>query len=380
MIAATGPRPDPLAERLLVVDPGSGSVTTRRIGDLAAALRPGDVLVLNDAFTWPASLDARTPSGARIELRLAADLDGEGTFHVVALGEGDHTVPTEERGDPPSLAVGSELTLLTPAGHADAVVHVVAVEAGEPRWLAVRFAGGRDAAARAILRVGRPVQYAHVSGSLALWDVQTPFASRPMAFEMPSAGRPLVPELLGRLRARGVTVVTLSHAAGLSSTGRPSLDARLPLPERYVIPAATAAAVSRARAAGARVIAAGTTVARALEDAACTRPDGRIEVTPGPGLASRRIDAGTDLAVVDGLLTGIHEPGTSHFELLRAFASAAVLDHALAVAEAERFLIHEFGDSMLVLGGTPRVTTTRFSGTVPACQRPSEPTTSAPRW
>lgn len=380
MRAATGPRPDPLADQLLVVDPGSGRIAPRRVADLPAELRPGDLLVLNDAFTWPASLAARSASGARIELRLAADLDGDGTFRVIALGDGDHRLPTEERGDPPPLAPGAELALLGADGQRGGVVRVVATEPGEPRWLTVRFDGGRDAASRVILRLGRPVQYAHVRGDLGLWDVQTPFAARPMAFEMPSAGRPLVPALLAGLRARGVAIVSLSHAAGLSSTGRPTLDARLPLPERYLIPEATAAAVARARGTGARVIAAGTTVARALEAAASPGDRGGVVVAPGPGVAAQRIDADTTLAVVDGLLTGIHEPGTSHFDLLRAFAPTSVLERALAIAAAEGFLLHEFGDSMLVLEGGPEVTTTRFSGTVPACPRPTDPTTSAPRW
>ena len=93
-----------------------------------------------------------------------------------------------------------------------------------------------------------------------------------------------------------------------------------------------------------------------------------------------RIDGTTRLVAVDGLLTGIHEPGTSHFDLLRAFAPEPVLERALATAASEGFLLHEYGDSMLILGGAPEVTTTGFSGTVPACPRPTDPTTSAPRW
>lgn len=378
MSPATGPRSDPLAERLLVVDPDVGVVGVRRIADLPAALREGDLLVLNDAFTWPASLEARTARGERVELRLAAELDGDGppAFRAIALGAGDHTLPTEERGDPPVMQRGDRLLLAQRAG----ALEVIEVDAHEPRWIAVRFEGDRDAASASILRIGRPIQYAHVASPLALWDVQTPFAARPMAFEMPSAGRPLVPALLARLRAKRVAVATLSHAAGLSSTGRPSLDARLPLPERWRVPEETAEAVERARSRGGRVIAAGTTVVRALEAAGQRSPRGVLE--GGAGTTSLRIGCATELAVVDGILTGIHEPGTSHHELLRAFAPSAALDGAMAAAEAEGLLLHEFGDSMLILPSRPRVVTASPSwGTVSPCPRPSKPMTSAPpRW
>jgi S-adenosylmethionine:tRNA ribosyltransferase-isomerase len=377
MSPATGPRPDPLADRLLVVDPGAGVVGIQRIADLPRAMRENDLLVLNDAFTWPASLEARTTRGDRVELRLAAELDEERppVFRAIALGAGDHTVPTEERGDPPPMQRGDRLVL-----RGGAALEVVDVDAHEPRWIAVRFDGEREDATATILRLGRPIQYAHVASPLALWDVQTPFAARPMAFEMPSAGRPLVPALLARLRARGVAVATLSHAAGLSSTGRPSLDARLPLPERWQVPEETAQAVHLARARGGRVIAAGTTVVRALEAAGQGAPSGVLQ--GGAGTTSLRIGPSTDLVVVDGILTGIHEPGTSHFELLRAFAPAATLEGAMKAAEAAGFLLHEFGDSMLILPPRPRVVTAPPSwGTVPPCPRPREPMTSAPpRW
>jgi len=126
--------------------------------------------------------------------------------------------------------------------------------------------------------------------------------------------------------------------------GDPAIDAALPLPERYQVPLATAAAVAESRARGGRVVAIGTSVVRALESAAAPRGAvGRSAVTRlrlGPRRRPR---------LVDGLLTGIHEPGTSHFELLRAFLPESVLRAAAARAERAGFLGHEFGDAMLVL-------------------------------
>jgi S-adenosylmethionine:tRNA ribosyltransferase-isomerase len=178
--------------------------------------------------------------------------------------------------------------------------------------------------------------------------VQTPYAGRPLAVEMPSAGRPLRLSLLAALARRGVEVLALTHGAGLSSTGDEALDARLPLPERFFLPAQTVAQVAAACAEGRRVIAAGTSAARALEgaaaagDGALRAGEGRTDLRIGPGLRPR---------VVTGLLTGVHPLGTSHAELVEAWVARPLLERALALAEARDYLCHELGDAMLVLPG-----------------------------
>lgn len=111
------------------------------------------------------------------------------------------------------------------------------------------------------------MQYSYLRQPLPLWHAQTAFAGRPFAAEMPSAGLPLRVPLLRALRTRGVAVATVTHAAGLSSTGDPALDAALPFPELSLVPPAAVAAVERARGAFGRVVAVGTTVVRALEGA-----------------------------------------------------------------------------------------------------------------
>jgi S-adenosylmethionine:tRNA ribosyltransferase-isomerase len=217
-----------------------------------------------------------------------------------------------------------------------------------PRLLDVRFdrAGGR--LLQALYAHGRPVQYAYLPRPLAIADFQTPFASRPWAAEMPSAGHVLTASRVRALRAAGIAVVPLTHAAGLSSTGEAALDARLPLPEAYEIPEETAAAVSSTRASGGSVVAAGTTVVRALESAWV---DGAVR--PGAGVANLRLDSAHVLRAVDAILTGMHEPGSSHFALLTAFATAPVLEAAHRVAEEAGYRAHEFGDSMLVRAARP---------------------------
>src|SRR5438552_9569426 len=162
---------------------------------------------------------------------------------------------------------------------------------------------------------------------------------------MPSAGRPLSWEILLALRRQGVEWAFLTHAAGLSSTGDPALDAALPLPERFDIPAATIAAIADTHRRGGRVIAVGTTVVRALEGGSA--PDGSLH--EGSGVTDLRIGAGYRPRVVDGILSGVHTTAESHFALLAAFAPLDLLRSAERYAESHGFTSHELGDSMLIL-------------------------------
>ena len=143
----------------------------------------------------------------------------------------------------------------------------------------------------------------------------------------------------------------LTHAAGLSATGDPDLDARLPLPERLRIPPETVAAIARTRQRGGRVMAVGTTVVRALEGAALdagARPGSALlRLRAGPGETDLRLGPHHELRVVQGLLSGLHDPEESHFQLLHAFAHAPLLESAHALALAHGYLSHELGDTTL---------------------------------
>lgn len=179
---------------------------------------------------------------------------------------------------------------------------------------------------------------------MVLWDAWTKIAALPAAFEPPSAGFALDWRMLGELAQRGVRSAALTHAAGISSTGDPALDRRLPLDEPYRIPGVTVRSIAATRARHGRVVALGTTVVRALEHASRDRAGPR----PGHGLATNRIGAGTALRVVDAIVTGVHQAGESHFELLRAFASEHVLQRMARALEQEGYRSHEFGDSVLL--------------------------------
>lgn len=342
---ATRAQQRPPQARLLWVDAAGRLVHLPR-ARLADALRPGDLLVANDAATLPASLaGTHRPSGAPIELRLAGRrslrVDDVRGFSAVVFGAGDHRTRTEARAAPPPLHAGDALQLGPLRAR-------VLRTLDHPRLIELRFDGAVDLIWAGIARHGRPIQYAHLQQPLALWDVWTSIAALPVAFEPPSAGFMLDWTLLHALRARGVGFATLTHAAGISSTGDPALDARLPLDEPYHLPPYTVAAIARARAAGGRVIALGTTVTRALEHAARHAP-----LHAGAGVADQRIGPHTALRVVDAIVSGAHEPGSSHHELLHAFAPAPRLHRIDRALLEHAYLTHEFGDSVLIERAMP---------------------------
>jgi S-adenosylmethionine:tRNA ribosyltransferase-isomerase len=179
---------------------------------------------------------------------------------------------------------------------------------------------------------------------LALWDVWTSIAGTPAAYEPPSAGFALDWQMLADFEARGIEFATLTHAAGISSTGDPELDRMLPLDEPYRIPVATEEAIAAALCESRRIVAIGTTVVRALEHSAATFGS----VAAGDNVATNRIGPETQLRVVDVILSGTHEPGSSHYELLHAFADRSTLRRADDALQSAGYRTHEFGDSVLI--------------------------------
>ena len=341
MIAATDPVQRPSNAKLLVVD------AHRHISHVPRSafinfLRAGDLVIANDAATLPASLQGiHLETGRAIEVRLAGrpslKPDDIAYFNSVIFGEGDFHTRTEDRPLPPTLAVGDRLAL----GSLQATVEGFL---SHSRFVSLRFDGTPDEVWAGLARHGKPIQYAHMLMPLALWDVWTRIAGLPVAFEPPSAGFALDWHTIAAIRQCGAEFATITHAAGISSTGDDDLDHLLPFDEPYRITEVTAQAIRRTKLRGGRVIAIGTSVVRALEHAATA--DGQVR--SGEGLATQHIGATSKLRVVDAILSGTHEPGTSHYELLRAFLDDATLRQTSAELGERGYRTHEFGDSVLI--------------------------------
>ena len=327
--------------KLLVVD-ANGVIQHALRADLLSFLRPGDLVVANDAATLPASLQGRhLRAGLKIEVRLAGrnSLAAQDVrrFSAVVFGEGDFRTRTEDRLQPPPLTPGDRLQL----GPLTATIEKLM---DHPRLVSLLLDGSPDEIWSGLAHHGRPIQYAHIGSSLEFWDVWAPVSGPPVAFEPPSAGFALDWRMLAAMRERDIDFATLTHAAGISSTGDEELDRRLPFDEPYYISRPTAAAIAHARSRNGRVVAVGTTVVRALEHAA--KQDGYVKA--GEDVATQRVNHATTLRVVDAVLSGTHEPGTSHYELLRAFADDPTLRCATDEMESVGYLTHEFGDSVLI--------------------------------
>ena len=331
MKAAQAPRAEKKTVKLLVVE--AGELHDGLMARLPDHLRAGDLLVVNDAATLPASLHGRDEHDHPVEIRLAAQLSDR-SWQAVVFGAGDWRTPTEHRPAPPHVNVGEEIAF---ANDFSAIVLNESKLSG--RLLDLEFNRSGEALWQGIYRYGKPVQYSYMTQELNLWSVQNVYGSRPWAVEMPSAGHALDWQLLLKLKEKGIQIATLTHGAGLSATGDEHIDRALPLAERFEIPAATMATVLKTKAAGGRVIAVGTSVVRALESASLGLS----------GVTTLKIGPTHQLQLVDGLLTGTHDVTESHYQLLKAFLPERLLDNISQHLEEHNYLTHEFGDACLIV-------------------------------
>jgi S-adenosylmethionine:tRNA ribosyltransferase-isomerase len=242
---------------------------------------------------------------------------------------------------PPVVKVGTHLLIEGSPLRAK----IIETSVLSPRSVEIEFNLDESSTWRELYRAGHPIQYSHLNGDLELWDVQTAYASRPWAMEMPSAGKALQWKLLLDLVRHGVNLAALTHAAGISASGDPVLDAMLPLPERYDIPPATVEAIHSTHEQGGRVIAIGTSVTRALEGNYAAHG----KLLAGTGITDLILHPGIQRQVVDGVLSGMHDATETHFQLLGCFVDEPLLKAAMFHAEQTGYLSHEFGDSCLIL-------------------------------
>lgn len=308
------------AVRLLVSYLHSDRIIHARFADLPSLLRRDDLLVVNVSATVPAALSARRGDGSEIVVHLSTRLPAGLT--VVEFRKA-----TVSAGEIFSLPGGGSAVALAPYP-GSARLWVVRLDLPEPL---LSYLG----------HWGRPIAYPYIRGSWPIEMYQNVYASVPGSAEMPSAGRPFTPQLIDHLTLAGVQLASILLHTGVASVERDEP----PYEEYFEVSPETIAAVRRAKGAGGRVVAVGTTVVRALESAvdAAGRPIASrgwtdLVITPQRGVA-----------VVDGLLTGFHEPKATHLALLEAIAGRSGVERAYHAALDAGYLWHEFGDLHLIL-------------------------------
>jgi S-adenosylmethionine:tRNA ribosyltransferase-isomerase len=321
------------AARLLVVDRWFHLARHTSFDHLGDFLRPGDLLVFNSSRTLPASLLGSVAGGPEVELRLAEHLPDGSWLALVICRAGELFACGIHEGMVVEFGKGLTATI----GQRDERIG---------RLWRVSFSASGAALLDLLYKLGRPVRYEYVSAPWGLDYYQTVYAREPGSAEMPSAGRAFTWKLLFDLKRRGIETASIVLHTGLSSYLDDDMDARhLASEEEYFVSEEAAAKINRARRAGRRVIAVGTTVVRALESVA----DEAGHVTARHGYTRLRITANHTLRAVDGLLTGLHEPEASHLDLLTAFLPAEVIRETYEEAVRLGYLWHEFGDLNLIV-------------------------------
>jgi S-adenosylmethionine:tRNA ribosyltransferase-isomerase len=336
--------PEGRSDVRLMVARGTGEITHGRFTDIVGELEAGDVIVVNASAVIPAALDATGPGGEPFRLHLSTEQPGG--FWVVEprLPGGPGSLRFEGR--PPgtlSLPDGGRAELLSPYPPDRPNPALGPAPAPGPAtfrlWLARLDLPGP--LLDYLNAHGEPIRYAHVDQAWSIEIYQTVFSHVPGSVEMPSAARPFTNRLVTELVARGVTIVPIVLHTGVSSQEA----GEAPYAERFEVPVATADIVNAARAAGGRVVAAGTTVVRALE----TTADRAGRSHPGQGWTELVVTPRRGVRLVDGLITGWHEPESSHLAMLEAIAGRDLLEASYREAVSEGYRWHEFGDSHLIL-------------------------------
>lgn len=311
--------------RLLVSRSATGELSHYAFTEIPDLLLPGDLLVVNNSATLPAAVALPDQLAAHFSTAMP-----EGDWLVeLRSGRGSMTVPFS--GGTPGqrfcLPGGAVLTLASPFS--------------KRLW----HARLSTAVIPYLMHYGAPIRYSYVPVPWSIDAYQTVFAIRPGSAEMPSAARPFTAEVVTRLVAKGVTIAPVTLHTGVSSLE----GGEDPYPESYEVPPATARLVNLTRQHGGRVIAAGTTVVRALETAAAWRDGAHGPVVATAGWTTHVVTPRSGVAVVDGLLTGLHEPRSTHLWMLAAFAPPGLLDRCYREAAEHGYRWHEFGDVHLLL-------------------------------
>ena len=313
--------------RLLVLDKATGRTEHRHFYDLPEYLRPGDCMVLNDSRVIPARLIGARPTGGAIEVMLLKDLGDKRWECLVRPGK--------------KVRPGHQVVF----GDGELTGEVESVSEGGNRVIRFEYEG---IFLEILERLGRMPLPPYIKEQLADPErYQTVYSKHPGSAAAPTAGLHFTPELLDKIQAMGVDVRFVTLHVGLG-TFRPvkaeDIEDHEMHSEFCTVPADTAQAVNRAKAAGGRVVAVGTTSCRTLES--FTGEDGILRADSG--WTNIFIYPGYKFKCMDALVTNFHLPGSTLVMLVSALAGRENILAAYAEAVEREYRFFSFGDAMFI--------------------------------
>lgn len=314
--------------RLMLLDRWNGEMSHHRFYELVNYLKEGDVLVLNDSKVLPARLYGQRETGGAVEVLLLTD-KGQCVWECL-------TRPGRKTRE------GTELTF----GDGELRARVIGEESDGKRLIKFTYDG---IFLEELERLGRMPLPPYIHEELKdQGRYQTVYAKEPGSAAAPTAGLHFTPELLDRIKGKGVELAYVTLHVGLG-TFRPVKEKELENHEMHSefcqIPEKTAELVNRAKRNGGRIICVGTTACRTVESFASE--DGTL--TPCSGWTNIFIYPGYHFKCMDGLVTNFHLPESTLIMLVCAFAGR---EHVLAAYEEavkERYRFFSFGDAMLIV-------------------------------
>jgi S-adenosylmethionine:tRNA ribosyltransferase-isomerase len=313
--------------RLMSLHLNSGAIDHLVFSDIERLLHPGDLLVLNDTKVFPCRLPGKKMTGGKAEIFLVAERERNLWDALVKGGVG----------------VGKQLEL-----EAGLVAEVVAEGPDDSRIVRFFYCDNVKELLPAIGKVPLPPYIKREPAESDRARYQTTYACHEGAVAAPTAGLHFTPKLLQRLAAKGVATAMITLHVG-PGTFQPVRADRIAehrmLSERYTISQHAAAAISRTRSEGGRIIAVGTTSVRALETAAGPRG----VVVPGEGSSALFIYPGYHFRIIDGIITNFHLPKSTLLMLISAYAGRERILSAYREAVKQRYRFYSYGDAMIIL-------------------------------
>lgn len=322
--------------RMLVIDRARGTISSDSFQNIYDYLRSGDMLVVNNSSMMNASLPAYFKDQSR---------------------HGKINVGTEVRDnlilvEPRPLELNRKLAEGCKADITGSDMRVELVRRDErfSRYWWADFHESAEDVRRKMDSCGMPITYDHISFTPPLDHYRTLFSRIPGSVEPPSAGIPFTEKVIDSLRKSGVILSEITLHCNLGSLEKDEfLESDRLLKEQYMVPKDTLRNITNVRRSGGRVIAVGTTVVRALESYSLKYWDNWLDGSDRVQETDLFIRDGFRFNVMDGMITGMHDPYSSHIEMMSAVTGGDILESSYNIAKELGYEWHEFGDTTLIL-------------------------------